>query len=89
MMGIASAFVSSLVLSLYVDTTIAGELYRTPEVLWLFVPLLLFWQCRLWLSVGRGRMHDDPLVFAMRDRVSWLIAIGFGVVYVVASGAFE
>jgi len=35
--------------------------------------LLLFWQCRLWLSTARGDMHDDPIVFAARDWVSWLV----------------
>jgi hypothetical protein len=86
MMGIASSFASALVLSLYVDTTIAGELYRTPELLWLMVPLLLFWQCRLWLAANRGGMHDDPVVFALRDPISWLVGISVGVVYVAASG---
>jgi 4-hydroxybenzoate polyprenyltransferase len=87
MMGVA--FASALVLSLYVDSTIASELYRTPEVLWLMVPLLLFWECRLWLAVGRGKMHDDPVLFATRDWVSWLVVACSGAVYVVASGSFS
>lgn len=86
LMGVASSFASVLVLSLYVDTTLAEELYAAPAVLWLIVPLLLFWQCRLWLSAGRGRMHDDPLVFALKDRVSWLVVVCVAVVFVLASG---
>ena len=35
------------------------------------VPLFLFWQCRLWLSTSRGYMHDDPIVYAAKDWVSW------------------
>jgi 4-hydroxybenzoate polyprenyltransferase len=84
-MGIASTFASSLVLSLYVDTTLAGQLYAAPQVLWLVVPLLLLVQCRLWLSTGRGQMHDDPLVFAAKDRVSWLIVALVAVVFLIAS----
>jgi hypothetical protein len=38
------------------------------------VPLVLFWQCRLWLSTERGKMHDDPIVYAFRDWVSWVVA---------------
>ena len=38
------------------------------------VPLMLFWQCRLWLSTTRNYMHDDPIVFATRDWVSWIVA---------------
>lgn len=88
MIGIASTFASALVLSLYVDTAIAIELYRTPEVLWLMVPLLLFWQCRLWLAANRGGMHYDPVVFALRDWISWLVVVCIGGIYVVASGTF-
>jgi hypothetical protein len=44
------------------------------------VPLILFWQCRIWLATARGRMHHDPIVFAARDWVSWLVTIcAFGV----------
>jgi hypothetical protein len=84
-MGIASTFASSLVLSLYVDTTLAGQLYAAPQVLWLIVPLLLLVQCRLWLSTGRGQMHDDPLVFAAKDWVSWLVVALVAVVFLTAS----
>jgi hypothetical protein len=42
-------------------------------VLWGAVPLILFWQCRLWLSTVRGHMHDDPIVYATRDWVSWIV----------------
>jgi hypothetical protein len=79
-MGLASSFVSALVLALYVDTR-SAELYVEPRVLWAVVPVILFWQCHLWLSTVRGHMHDDPIVYAARDRVSWacflLIAIAF------------
>ena len=34
---------------------------------------MLFWQCRLWLSTARGHMHDDPIVYATRDWVSWIV----------------
>ena len=40
------------------------------------IPLLLFWQCRLWLSTSRGYMNDDPIVYAARDWVSWLVFAG-------------
>jgi len=47
------------------------------------VPLLLLWVCRLWLHTERGRMHDDPIVFALKDRASWailgLLAVTVGV----------
>jgi 4-hydroxybenzoate polyprenyltransferase/phosphoserine phosphatase len=86
MFGCSSAFSSSVVLALFVGSTAASQNYRSPEMLWVIVPLILFWQCRLWLSAARGWMHDDPIVFAMRDWVSWLVVIS--VLAVVAAAAY-
>jgi 4-hydroxybenzoate polyprenyltransferase len=85
MAGIASAFASSVVLALYMSSNTAFEQYRSPQILWGLVPLVLFWQLRLWLSTYRSNMHDDPIVFAMRDWVSWIVAASFLVVMIAAS----
>ena len=74
-MGIASSFISSLVLALYVQSELVVGIGRRPTLAWVIVPLLLFWQCRIWLATARGRLHRDPIVFAARDWVSWLVAI--------------
>ena len=71
--GVASSFASVLVLSLYVHSNVAVDAYARPSALWAIVPLLLFWQCRLWIATSRGEMHDDPIVFSIKDRVSWAI----------------
>jgi 4-hydroxybenzoate polyprenyltransferase/phosphoserine phosphatase len=73
MFGVAASFTSALVLSLYVQSDTASRNYGHPTMLWGSVPLMLFWQCRLWLSTSRGHMHDDPILFAVRDRVSWVV----------------
>jgi 4-hydroxybenzoate polyprenyltransferase len=73
MFGCASAFASSIVLALFVSSNSALQQYRAPDVLFLMVPIVLFWQCRLWLATGRGNMHDDPIVYAFSDWVSWLV----------------
>ncbi len=83
-MGIASSFISAMVLALYVQDITRTGFYRDPPMLWLAVPLLLFWQCRLWLVALRGIMHDDPVVFALKDRASWLVAILLGVIVLLA-----
>jgi 4-hydroxybenzoate polyprenyltransferase/phosphoserine phosphatase len=72
--GCASAFASSVVLALFVASAAASSQYSSPELLWGTVPLILFWQCRLWLATARGYMHDDPIVYAIRDWVSWITA---------------
>jgi 4-hydroxybenzoate polyprenyltransferase/phosphoserine phosphatase len=78
-MGVAASFVTSLVLALYVQSELIGGAERSPTLSWAIVPLILFWQCRIWLATSRGRMHHDPIVFAARDWVSWLVvACSFG-----------
>ncbi|PPC88449.1 MAG: hypothetical protein CTY31_02195 [Hyphomicrobium sp.] len=85
MFGVASAFASSVVLALFVNRVAELQQYRSPEILWGLVPLILFWQLRLWLSTQRGHMHDDPIVYAARDWVSWLVAIGACILLLLAS----
>ncbi len=85
MMGCAACFTSALVLTLYVQSDTASHYYPHPKMLWGIVPLMLFWQCRLWLSTARGYMHDDPIVYAARDWVSWLVLGALGALVAGAS----
>lgn len=61
-----------LVLALYINGEAVLRLYSRPEVMWLTVPILLYWVTRIWIKTHRGLMHDDPVLFAVRDRVSIL-----------------
>lgn len=72
-LGGASGYMSVLVLALYINSTASEALYRHQQVLWLLCPLLLYWISRVWLIAHRGHMHDDPVVFALVDRVSRVI----------------
>ncbi len=72
-LGSASGYVSVLVVALYINSPAVSQLYRAPLLLWLLCPLLLYWVSRVWLLARRGQMHDDPVVFALRDRVSYLV----------------
>jgi 4-hydroxybenzoate polyprenyltransferase len=74
-MGVAASFVAALVLALYVQSQLMSGVDHRPTVSWIIVPLILFWQCRIWLATSRGTMTDDPIVYAARDWVSWLVAI--------------
>lgn len=73
-MGIASGFVAVMLLALYIDSQVGGAMYPSAEILWLILPLMLFWIMRLWLKISRMEIHDDPLLFAITDRCSWIIA---------------
>jgi 4-hydroxybenzoate polyprenyltransferase len=70
-LGGSSGFIAVLVLALYMQDGQAAHLYATPQVIWLACPVMLFWISRAWLIAHRGRMHDDPIVFALKDKVSW------------------
>jgi 4-hydroxybenzoate polyprenyltransferase len=74
-MGVTSSFVASIVLALYMQSELNPGVEHHPTLAWMLVPLLLFWQCRIWLATARGHMHDDPIIFSAGDWVSWLVAI--------------
>ena len=59
-----------VVFSLYISRPDVTALYKHAGRLWLIVPLMLFWLYRVWLLGSRGEMDDDPVIFALRDRVS-------------------
>lgn len=79
--GCCASFASSLVLALFVQREAIAAQYASPGLLWGIVPLMLFWQCRLWLSTTRGYMHDDPIVYSARDWVSW--TVGASVMFIL------
>lgn len=65
--GVASAFTSALVLALYVHSKELQEMYTTPWALWPLCPLVLYMLLRIWMLARRGMLHEDPVVFIMRD----------------------
>ena len=84
-LGGSSGYLSVLVLALYINDVSASTLYGHPKLLWAACPLLLFWLSRVWLLAHRGQMNDDPIVFALRDRVSQLIGFAFAGTFVLAA----
>lgn len=84
-MGAGAGYLSVLVLALYIQDAHTANLYRTPEVIWLACPVLLYWISRAWLIAHRGEMYDDPIVFAIKDRTSWLIGVVFLTVFSLAA----
>jgi 4-hydroxybenzoate polyprenyltransferase len=83
-LGATSGYLAVLVLALYINSTASELLYRHPRVLWLLCPLLLYWISRAWLIAHRGGMHDDPVVFALTDRISQLL---LAIAVVIVAGA--
>lgn len=80
MIAIGAGYVSVLVMTLYVNSPAVVELYAHPEALWGVCAVLLYWITRTVMVAHRGHMHDDPVVYAAKDRISQmclLIILGF------------
>ncbi len=84
-LGAASGYVSTLVLALYLNSPEVAALYARPQVLWGACPIELYWISRVWLLAHRGQLHDDPVVFAIKDRASYVI-IALAVCLLIAAG---
>ncbi|MGY3321794.1 4-hydroxybenzoate polyprenyltransferase [Pseudomonas sp. TE3911] len=84
-LGASSGYLAVMVLALYIHDQATTGLYAHPQVIWLACPLLLFWITRVWMLTHRGQMHDDPVVFAIRDRISLIVGALFGLVFWVAA----
>ncbi len=79
-LGTASGYLSILVLALYVNSPDIARLYTQPKLVWLLVPVMLYWISRIWMETYRGRMDDDPLVYALKDRTSLATGVAAAVV---------
>ena len=84
-LGITSGFIAVLVLALYLNSEAVINLYPNAEIVWATIPFMLFWVSWMWMQANRGHMHDDPLVFAVKDRASLLAGTGFALALLLAS----
>jgi 4-hydroxybenzoate polyprenyltransferase len=78
-LGMGCGIAAVLVLALYTSSGHLEQLYRSSQFLWGTCVLLLYWISHMWLAAHRGRMTDDPLVFALMDRVSQALLLLMGI----------
>src|SRR5262249_31262481 len=88
-LGTGSGFICVLILALYIQSPQVAALYKTPPVLWVLCPLFTYWMSRVWMIAYRGKMHQDPVVFALKDKVSYLVGLCAGAVMVAAAQAWR
>jgi 4-hydroxybenzoate polyprenyltransferase len=74
-LGTAAGYLSVLVLALYINSPDIQSLYQRPKVIWMLCVLMIYWISRVWMMAQRGQMHDDPVVFALKDRISIGVAL--------------
>jgi 4-hydroxybenzoate polyprenyltransferase len=84
-LGTASGYLSVLVLALYINTPDIQNLYSRPKFIWMLCILMLYWVSRVWMKAQRGEMHDDPVVFALKDRVSLMIGLLAAITVAIAT----
>ena len=85
-LGSASGYMAVLVLALYINSEEVRRLYKQPLVLLFICPALLYWVSRIWLLATRDRIDDDPVVFALKDKTSYVVGALAGVFIWLASG---
>jgi 4-hydroxybenzoate polyprenyltransferase/phosphoserine phosphatase len=83
-LGAASGYMSVLVLALYIQDKNTIALYQHPQVIWLACPVLLYWITRAWILTHRGKMQDDPVLFALKDRASQLSGTLLAIIFWLA-----
>jgi 4-hydroxybenzoate polyprenyltransferase len=82
--GTASAYAAVVVFAIYISGYDVTRLYRKPQMLWMAVPLMLLWLNRVWLLASRGELNEDPVAFALTDRMSLLIGLAVGILALLA-----
>ncbi len=83
-LGAASGYSSVVVMAMYINSDIVIQLYSARDLLWFVCPVLLFWISHMWFAAHRGVMHDDPIIFAVKDMVSLVSAAGLGILFYLA-----
>jgi 4-hydroxybenzoate polyprenyltransferase len=83
--GTASAYASVVVFSFYIGAHEVVRLYHHPARLWLITPLMILWLSRVWLLASRGELDEDPVIFAVTDRLSLLIGVAVACIAAAAA----
>ena len=88
-LGMSAGYAAVLVLAFYLNSDAVVKLYRSPEFMWASVPVMLFWISWVWMKAHRGQMHDDPLIFALRDKASLIAGLAFTAVLAIGSRGWQ
>ncbi len=83
--GTASAYASVVVFALYINAGDTAGLYRHPHRMWIMTPLIILWLSRVWLLASRGELDEDPVIFAVTDRMSLLIGATLALIAALAT----
>ena len=80
----AAGFNAVVVFTLYISSETVRTLYARPQLLWLVCPILMYWFARILMLAHRRMIDDDPVIFALKDSVSWFTAGAIGAIMLLA-----
>ncbi|MCU0830678.1 MAG: UbiA family prenyltransferase [Rhizobiaceae bacterium] len=84
-LGVSSSLAAVLLIQLYVvNDAFPVGLYNQPGWLWVIGPVVFLWASRVWLKSHRGELHDDPVVFAIKDPPSWVLGLTILATFILA-----
>ncbi len=83
-LGGSAGYISVLVLALYINSADVKGMYDQPQLMWPVCLVMLYWISRVWIIAHRGNMDDDPIVFALKDRISMVCGALIGLFMVLA-----
>lgn len=84
-LGLATACIGILVLALYISSPQVSVLYKNPDLLWFICLGLFYWVGRIWILTARGLMNQDPVVFAIKDKTSYIVLALLLCIFLAAS----
>lgn len=84
-LGVSSGLLAVMVMGLYVDSRVAMSRYASPHWMWLVCPIIWYWCARLWFKAVRREIDDDPVISAMKDKVSWICLMVIAALYAAAT----
>lgn len=80
----AAGFNALVIFTLYISSEAVRALYNHPQLLWIICPILMCWIGRTLLLAQRGLIDDDPVIFALKDRFSWIAFGSIGAIMFAA-----
>ncbi len=83
--GAATMMATVLIMVIYlIEDAFPRGFYKHPDFLWGFAVIIFLWLARVWLLCHRGQLRDDPVAFALKDRLSLFYAAVMGVIFIAA-----
>ncbi len=75
LISVFTSYISIFVLILYINSPQVLNLYSSPNILWGICIIIFFWISRIINVAKKGEIKDDPVVYAIKDKISYLCVL--------------